>query len=95
MVMASSNTDPTVQPTEQPTVKQAPVLERATWANIQADPALKDRKDKIVKILHSQMMDFKVYSPLKLENCVNKLIQYFHNILQHPDDQRYRKVRIL
>ncbi|KAL3139181.1 hypothetical protein ABBQ32_005959 [Trebouxia sp. C0010 RCD-2024] len=39
------------------------------------------------------MMDFKVYSPLKLENCVNTLIQLFHNILQNPEKQQYRKVK--
>lgn len=100
MVMATSNAEPTIQPTVQHTVQRTvqrtvqhtPLLEQATWATTQADPALKDRQDKIVKLIHSQMMDFKVYSPLKLENCVNTLIQLFHNILQNPEKQQYRKV---
>lgn len=94
--MASPKAEPTVQSivlAVQPTVQHTPLLEPATWATIQADPALKDRQDKIVKILHSQMMDFKVHNPLKLENCVNTLIQLFDNILQNPEKQKYRKVK--
>lgn len=96
--MASPKAEPTVQSivlAVQPTVQHTPLLEPATWATIQADPALKDRQDKIVKILHSQMMDFKVHNPLKLENCVNTLIQLFDNILQNPEKQKYRKVSLL
>lgn len=88
--MASSNGEPAAQPTVQPT----PVLERATWATLQADPALKDRQEKIGKMIHSQMMDFNIYSPIKLEACVKKLIQVFYNILQNPDQEKYRKVSL-
>ena len=68
---------------------------KPTWATLHTDPALKDRQDKIVKILHSQMMNFKLYSPDKLETCVKKLIQLFDNILQSPDEEKYRKARLL
>lgn len=68
---------------------------KPTWANLHTDPALKDRQDKIVKIVHSQMMDFKLYSPDKLESCVKQLIQLFDNILQSPDKDKYRKACVL
>lgn len=68
---------------------------KSTWATLHTNPALKDRQDKIVKTVHSQMMDFKLYSPDKLETCVKKLIQLFDNILQSPDEDKYRKARLL
>lgn len=68
---------------------------KPTWATLGTDPALKDRQGKIVKILHSQMMDFKLYSPDKLETCVKKLIQLFDNILHNPDEAKYRKACLL
>ena len=68
---------------------------KPTWATLHTDPALKDRQDKLVKAVHSQMMDFKMYSPDKLETCVKKLIQLFDNILQSPDEDKYRKARVL
>lgn len=89
IVMTSLTAKPAVQPPLQP----SPVLDRATWATLRADPALKDRQDKIGKILHIQMMDFNIYSPIKLETCVKKLIQLFYNILQNPDQEKYRKVK--
>lgn len=92
---ASLTADAVLQPAIQSTMQPSSVLKQTTWASIQADPALKDRQDKIVKILHSQMMDFNVYNPLKLEICVKKLIQYFHNILQNPNEQKYRKASLL
>lgn len=85
----------TAKPAVQPPLQPSPVLDRATWATLRADPALKDRQDKIGKILHIQMMDFNIYSPIKLETCVKKLIQLFYNILQNPDQEKYRKVTLL
>ncbi len=54
----------------------------------------RERESSIVKLLHSNMMDFRVHSAAKLEMCVSKLTQMFDNILTHPDDNKYRKVRI-
>lgn len=61
----------------------------------QADPAQKERQDKIVKLLHSQMMDFRLYNPHKLQICVEKLLQLFDNILHNPDAQKFRKASLL
>ena len=65
---------------------------KPTWAALQEDPQLKERRDKIGKMLHGQIMDFQVNSPDKLANCVSKMLQMFDNVLQHPDDVKYRKV---
>ena len=80
---------------ERPYLRMASPNVKPTWSNLQAESALKERQDKIVKTLHSQMMDFKIYSPLKLEACVKKLIQLFSNILQSPDEKKYRKASLL
>lgn len=66
-----------------------------TRISLHADPAQKERQDKIVKLVHSQMMDFKLYNPHKLETCVQKLLQLFDNILQNPVEQRIRKASLL
>lgn len=65
---------------------------KPTWAALQEDPQLKERRDKIGKMLHGQIMDFQVNSPDKLASCVSKMLQMFDNVLQHPDDLKYRKV---
>ncbi|DBB02375.1 TPA: hypothetical protein ACH3X3_011377 [Trebouxia sp. C0006] len=64
-----------------------------TWAALKQDPEVKERSDKIGKILHSQIMDFRLNSPDKLAICVSRLLQMFNNILQHPDSAKFRKVR--
>ncbi|DBA84096.1 TPA: hypothetical protein ACH3X1_006574 [Trebouxia sp. C0004] len=64
-----------------------------TLAALAEDPEVKDRSDKIGKILHSQIMDFRLNSPDKLAICVSRLLQMFDNILQHPDSAKFRKVR--
>ncbi len=65
---------------------------KPTWASLKEDPDLKDRRDKIVKVLHSQMMDFKTNSPDKLATCVARMLQIFENVLQNPETEKYRKV---
>ena len=52
----------------------------------------RERESSIVKLLHGNMMDFRVHSAAKLEMCVSKLVQMFDNILVHPDENKYRKV---
>ncbi len=64
-----------------------------TWAALKEDPEVKERSDKIGKILHSQIMDFRLNSPDKLAICVSRLLQMFDNILQHPDSAKFRKVQ--
>ncbi|DBA71683.1 TPA: hypothetical protein ACH3X2_001133 [Trebouxia sp. C0005] len=64
-----------------------------TWAALKEDPEVKERSDKIGKILHSQIMDFRLHSPVKLAICVSRLLQMFDNILQHPGSAKFRKVR--
>ena len=64
-----------------------------TWASLKEDPEVKERSDKIGKILHSQVMDFRLNSPDKLAICVSRLLQMFDNILQHPDSANFRKVK--
>lgn len=53
---------------------------KPSWVSLEADPAQKERQDKIIKLVHSQMMDFKLYNPHKLATCVEKLLQLFDNI---------------
>ncbi len=64
-----------------------------TWAALKQDPEVKERSDKIGKILHSQIMDFRLNSPDKLAICVSRLLQMFNNILQYPDSAKFRKVQ--
>lgn len=64
-----------------------------TWAAPKEDPEVKERSDKIGKILHSRIMDFQLNSPDKLAMCVSRLLQMFDNILRHPDSAKFRKVQ--
>ena len=67
----------------------------STWATLQEEPEFKERRAKIVKLLHVQMMDFRFNNPEKLAACTARLLQIFDNILQNPNAEKYRKVNSL
>ena len=67
-------------------------IEEPKPAKLQEDPELKCRREKIVRLLHVQLMDFQTNSPDRLDTCVTTMLQMFTNILQDPDNEKYRKV---
>lgn len=48
---------------------------------------------KAVRLLHSKLLDYKHNSPANLKKCIELLIRLSENIVQNPDEQKYRKVR--
>lgn len=54
---------------------------------------LLDARRKFSSSLESNVLDYLHYGPQALEDCVKTMHTLFSNILEHPDDPKYRKVR--
>lgn len=53
---------------------------------------LLDARRKFSSSLESNVLDYLHYSPQALEDCVRTMHTLCSNILEHPDDPKYRKV---
>lgn len=53
---------------------------------------LLDARRKFSSSLESNVLDYLHYSPQALEDCVKTMHTLCSNILEHPDDPKYRKV---
>jgi hypothetical protein len=53
---------------------------------------LLDARRKFSSNLESNVLDYLHYGPQALEDCVKTMLTLFSNILEHPDDPKYRKV---
>ena len=59
-----------------------------------SEAQLKEHRNKLVKLLHSQMMDWKHNHPQKLEACVTTLLRMIGNILDRPEQEKFRSVSV-
>lgn len=50
------------------------------------------RRRQFSSKLEGSVLDYLHYSPQALEDCVKTMHTLFSNILEHPDDPKYRKV---
>lgn len=57
-----------------------------------SEEAFEDARSQVVKALHNHVLDFKVNPPGKVLDCTTLFVKLFTNILQHPDEEKYRKV---
>jgi hypothetical protein len=55
---------------------------------------LLDARRKFSSNLESNVLDYLHYGPQALEDCVKTMLTLFSNILEHPDDPKYRKVTV-
>lgn len=78
-LVQSSAARPAVQPTRDAAVERE----------------LLDARRKFSSSLESNVLDYLHYSPLALEDCVKTMHTLFSNIIDHPDDQKYRRVRVV
>jgi flavin-dependent dehydrogenase len=69
----------------------APAQQQPSAAVVQRE--LLDARRKFSSSLESNVLDFLHYSPLALEECVRTLHTLFDNVLQHPEEPKYRRVR--
>lgn len=53
---------------------------------------LLDARRKFNSCLESDVLDYLHYHPSQLEDCVTTLHKLFTNILEHPEDDKYRRV---
>lgn len=53
---------------------------------------LLDARRKFSSSLESNVLDYLHYSPQALEDCVKTMHTLFSNIMEHPDDPKYRRV---
>jgi hypothetical protein len=64
-------------------------------AHVQHSPArereLLEARRKFSSSLESRVLDYLHYSPQALEDCVRTLHTLFANIVEHPDEPKYRK----
>jgi hypothetical protein len=54
---------------------------------------LLDARRKFSSTLESNVLDYLHYGPAQLEDCVTTMHTIFNNIVLHPDEPKYRKVR--
>lgn len=51
-----------------------------------------DVRRKFNSSLESDVLDYLHYHPSQLEDCVTTLHRLFSNIVEHPDDSKFRRV---
>lgn len=56
---------------------------------------LLDARRKFSSCLESDVLDYLHYHPSQLEDCVTTLHKLFSNIVEHPEDPKYRRVSAL
>jgi len=56
------------------------------------DNAAEARK-KFVSVMEEKLLDYKHNHPQNIENCTTTLIKIFSNILDHPEDAKFRKIK--
>jgi hypothetical protein len=54
---------------------------------------LLNARRKFSSTLESDVLDYLHYGPAQLEDCVTTMHTIFNNIVLHPDEPKYRKVR--
>jgi hypothetical protein len=54
---------------------------------------LMNARRKFSSTLESDVLDYLHYGPAQLEDCVTTMHTIFNNIVLHPDEPKYRKVR--
>lgn len=52
-----------------------------------------DARRKFASSLEANVLDYLHYHALQLEECVRTLHTLFSNVVQHPDEHKYRRVR--
>jgi hypothetical protein len=82
-----------------PLLQQAAATPAAAAAAAAAAPAgpqqaeLLNARRKFSSTLESDVLDYLHYGPAQLEDCVMTMHTIFNNIVLHPDEPKYRKVR--
>ena len=67
-------------------------LERAAHSSVKAHE-LDAQRLKASRLIHSQLLDYKHNSPSSLKKCVGLLMKLCGNIVEHPLEEKFRKVR--
>lgn len=74
-------------------VEHSPLLHTVPHAiELAQNKELVDARRKFSAVLENDVLDYKHYHPAALEACIDTLQTIFGNILQYPDDEKYRKV---
>ena len=47
---------------------------------------------QVSRLLHSQLLDYRHNSPANLKKSVSLLLRLCQNVVEHPEDEKYRKV---
>ncbi|GFH14030.1 PUB domain-containing protein [Haematococcus lacustris] len=58
-----------------------------------ADPVVVEGKKRFSLALESELLDYKHNHPVHIENCAALLIKIFGNVLDHPDEAKYRQIK--
>ena len=61
-------------------------------AHTEKQKDLLEARRKFNSCLESDVLDYLHYHPSQLVDCVTTLHRLFSNIVEHPDDQKYRRV---
>jgi hypothetical protein len=55
---------------------------------------VQDGRKKVLTILEEEVLDYKHNGAPAVEDCVATLATYFANVVDHPDEDKYRKVSL-
>eukprot|EP00882_Tetradesmus_deserticola_P001525 GHRQ01001647.1.p1 GENE.GHRQ01001647.1~~GHRQ01001647.1.p1 ORF type:complete len:210 (+),score=80.39 GHRQ01001647.1:172-801(+) len=78
-----------------PLLQQAPATPAAA-ADAGQSPRqaeLSNARRKFSSTLESDVLDYLHYGPAQLEDCVTTMHTIFNNIVTHPDEPKYRKIK--
>ncbi|KAK9829736.1 hypothetical protein WJX72_007573 [[Myrmecia] bisecta] len=54
---------------------------------------LREGLKKSSKLLFTDLMDFRHNGPERVEQCVATLLKMLSNVIEHPEEEKYRKIR--
>eukprot|EP00798_Chlamydomonas_sp_ICE-L_P015750 gene15750-21873_t len=52
-----------------------------------------EARKKFSLVMEDELLDYKHNNPVLIEGCASTLIKIFTNILEHPDEEKYHKVK--
>eukprot|EP00879_Flechtneria_rotunda_P004262 GHRR01004511.1.p1 GENE.GHRR01004511.1~~GHRR01004511.1.p1 ORF type:complete len:215 (+),score=64.33 GHRR01004511.1:164-808(+) len=65
----------------------------ANHAHYAREKDLIDARRKFSSTLEGNVLDYLHYYPQQLEDCIKTLYILFSNIVQHPDDPKYKRIK--
>lgn len=63
----------------------------APLTHLPPDPVVLEGKRKFNLAMEDELLDYKHNHPVNIDNCANTLIKIFGNVLNNPEEPKYRQ----